>query len=98
MARMAHKQRKAEFLGIRSFGTKLGLRGRVVLPAEVRSALKVSDGDDLVFVIRRDGTVQLVSPRDQVRRLRGRSKHLKRPGESVVDELIRDRREEAAQE
>ena len=49
------------------------------------------------FTISTDGTLRLAGLRDQVRKLRGIYKALA-PGTSLVDELIRERREEARRE
>jgi AbrB family looped-hinge helix DNA binding protein len=81
----------------RVFSTKIDSSGRVVLPADIREAMDVSAGD----------TVQIVIDGDSVR-IKSRQQALKEAQDyfckvipanvSVVDELLRERREEAARE
>ncbi len=42
---------------------RLGPEGRVVIPAPIRRHLGVGPGDNLRFLLRADGTVEIVSPR-----------------------------------
>lgn len=79
------------------YALHLGARGRLILPAPVRKRLGLKEGDRLVLTLEPDGTLRLASLREQVRKLRGLLKDLA-PGRSLVDELIRDRRGEAARE
>jgi AbrB family looped-hinge helix DNA binding protein len=72
-------------------------RGRLVLPAEVRERLHIRDGDRLALVVDPDGTIRLQTPDVLARSLLGAYKHLS-PGRRAVDELIKDRRREAAME
>ena len=75
---------------------RFGPDGRVLVPVELRRALGVSPGEPLVArVIDR----QLVIERrdDALRRIQGRFSQV-RPGVSLADELIEERRREAANE
>ena len=72
-------------------------RGRLVLPADVRERLHIRDGDRLVLVVDPDGTIRLQTADVLARSLLGAYKHLS-PGRRAVDELIKDRRREAAME
>lgn len=65
--------------------------GRLVLPAEVVRALQVDD-DGLVAVRVDDGECRLVAAVDAAKRVQGLLAHLKRPGESVVDGFLAERR------
>ncbi|HAR69473.1 MAG TPA: AbrB family transcriptional regulator [Thermus scotoductus] len=76
---------------------QVGSKGRVVLPAEVREALGLREGDRLLLRWREEGILELVSFREVAHRARGLLKGLA-PGVNLVDELIRDRREEARKE
>lgn len=76
---------------------KVGPQGRIVIPAELRRELGVSPGDELLVSVE-DGRLVLGTRAQAWRKLRGMGAHLKRPGESVVDELIADRRREFEQE
>ena len=70
---------------------KVGPQGRVVIPADLRRELGIGPGDELVAHVTDDQLI-LESHATAWRRLRGMGAHLKRPEESVVDELIADRR------
>ena len=72
-------------------------RGRLVLPAEVRERLKIKEGDRLTFRIEPDGTLMIQTAEVYANSLVGMFKHLA-PGRNLVDELIADRRREAAME
>lgn len=80
-----------------AFRVPLGDRGRLVLPAEVRRRLKLRQGDELLVTVQPDGSLRLATRRQIVREARGlyRSRTGRR---SLVDELIAERREEAAKE
>ena len=67
------------------------------MPAALREQLGIKEGDKLVLTVQPDGSVKLLSRREAVRRARGLFAHIA-PGESLVDELIAERREEARRE
>ncbi|TBH21194.1 MULTISPECIES: AbrB/MazE/SpoVT family DNA-binding domain-containing protein [Thermus] len=77
---------------------QVGSKGRVVLPAEVRAALGVGEGERLLLTLESDGTVSLKPMRKVVEEVYGLYKDLVPPGVSLVEELIRERREEARRE
>ena len=72
-------------------------RGRLVLPAEVREHLNIHDGDRLWLVVDPDGTIRIQTRAVIVRNLQGAFAHLS-PERRAVDELIAERRREAAME
>lgn len=74
--------------------TQVGKGGRIVIPAAIRKALNLEPGDDVVLKLEDDG-VRVVSRKQALRRVQDRIAKLARPGISVADELIRERREEA---
>ena len=76
--------------------TKLGQGGRIVLPAEFREALGVNIGDELILSLK-DDEVRVYTRRAAIKRAQGMLKHIA-PGRSLVDELIQERRAEAARE
>ncbi|MBI3490209.1 MAG: AbrB/MazE/SpoVT family DNA-binding domain-containing protein [Acidobacteria bacterium] len=73
-------------------------RGRVVLPAEVRERLRIKDGDWLTLILEPSGAIKMLTGAVYARSLRGMFKHLARPGRSWADELIAERRREAAKD
>ena len=76
--------------------TKMGPDGRVLIPVDVRRAANVRSGDPLVA--RTDGERIVLEPRAAVlRRLRARFAAVG-SDVSLADELIADRRREAARE
>lgn len=79
------------------FTVQVGARGRLVLPSEVRKRLTLLKGDSVVLSLEPDGSLKLVSLREQVRRGLGLFKDVA-PGSDLADELIRDRRAEARRE
>jgi AbrB family looped-hinge helix DNA binding protein len=91
---MAHMEKG---VGVDRYSVTVGARGRVVLPAALRERLGLKEGDKLVLTVQPDGSVKLLSRREAVRRARGLFAHVA-PGESLVDELIAERREEARRE
>lgn len=75
----------------------VGDRGRIVLPARIRRSLGLRPGDHLLAEIEPDNSLRLI-PRDvAARRDRGAFAQL-RTESSLVDQLIADRRGEAARE
>ena len=79
-----------------SIKTKLGQGGRIVLPAEFREALGIKIGDELILSLKED-EVRVYTRRAAIKRAQGMLKHIA-PGRSLVDELIQERRAEAARE
>ena len=79
------------------FKVAVAERGRIVLPAEVRERLKIKDGDSLMLILQPDGVMRLLTGAVYAHGLRGMFKHIA-PGRSLVDDLIAERRREAAME
>ena len=71
---------------------QLGKAGRIVIPAGVRRDANMEIGDVLDVSVDEDGRVVLEDRHARLRKLRGTFAHLKKPGESVVDEFIAERR------
>jgi len=80
-----------------AYAVTMADRGRLVLPAEIRARLDIKEGDRLTLVVDPDGSIHLLTAKAFIARLRGAFKHLA-PGRSLVDELIAERRREAAKE
>jgi len=70
----------------------MGDRGRLVVPAELRERWDLRAGSPLILLETPDGIV--LATRDQLKRL---VRHTL-IGPSLVDELLRERREQAATE
>ncbi|MDY6802726.1 MAG: SpoVT/AbrB domain-containing protein [Cyanobacteriota bacterium] len=78
-----------------SYNLLLENKGRLTLPSEVQQKLDIKPGDPLILCLAEDGNFKLLSARKQVRKIRGILKDIS-PQRSLVDELIQERREEAA--
>jgi AbrB family looped-hinge helix DNA binding protein len=76
----------------------VGDRGRVVLPADVRAALGLETGSRLLLSTESDGSLWLRPYRSVADQGRGMLAGLAPEGESMVDELLAERRGEAARE
>jgi len=74
----------------------LGRQGRIVIPAEVRSALGLTAGDRLHLHVAGQRLV-LDRPQDAVTALRGLAATVP-SNRSLVDELLEDRRREAVEQ
>ena len=77
--------------------THLGKNGRVVIPAQFRKALGVSEGDTLMMTLD-DGMIRILTPRKAIQRIQELVRRYVPEGVSLADELIEERRAEAARE
>lgn len=75
----------------------LGANGRIVVPAEVREALGLSEGDRLLLRATPEG-LELLTPRMALRSVQRRLAKHRKPGRSIVDEFIAEKRAEAERE
>jgi len=77
--------------------TRLGAKGRVVIPAAMREALGMAENEviDLRVV---DGELRIVTLRETIRRVQERARRYVKPGTLVSDELSAERREAAKHE
>lgn len=71
--------------------------GRVVLPAEWRREFGIEDGDEVVFT-RTDRGIEIKTLDQAVKQAQEVCARYAKPGQSVVDELLSERREEATHE
>ncbi len=76
---------------------KLSPDGRILIPAELRRAAGLEPGVALSVIVE-DGEVRISTWPNRVRQIQEALAPLRRPGVSIVDELIADRRAEAARE
>ncbi|GLS32974.1 looped-hinge helix DNA binding domain-containing protein, AbrB family [Mesorhizobium albiziae] len=72
---------------------KLGEGGRFVIPAAMREEIGVKPGEDLILYVE-NGELRVRSWLRNLRRIQSELSALKRPGESVVDDFLKERREE----
>lgn len=81
-----------------SYHAKLIKGGKIVIPAELRRELGFKEGDRLI--IEREGNCAVIKTYEQVvREVQAEVKRLTGPYKgSIVDELIAERRAEAARE
>jgi len=77
--------------------TSIGEGGRIVIPAEFRKALHLKPGD-VVMVGLEDDEIRIQSIREAIRRAQEMVREVVPKGRSLVDELIAERRREAARE
>lgn len=71
--------------------------GRIVIPAEMRMAMLVKPGDAVTAQVV-DGELMIMSPPVAIRRVQAWARAVIPPGVDIVEELIKDRREEARKE
>jgi AbrB family looped-hinge helix DNA binding protein len=72
-------------------------QGRILIPAEYRRALGIREGD-LVTLMIEDGVLQVITVPEGIRRAQAIVRQHVPAGVSLVDELLAERRAEAARE
>ena len=77
--------------------TQIGKSGRITIPAKMRAALGVKTGDEVLIRLE-NGTIRMIPLGHAIRLAQRRVKKYVPEGVSLVEELIRSRREEAARE
>ena len=75
--------------------TQIGPGGRVVIPAQMRRALGLQPGDEVVFVLEADG-LRLMTRAQALEEARRRVRRYVPADVSLVEELLHDRREESS--
>lgn len=76
---------------------KMTPNGRVVIPLEFRKALGVTAGGELILSWENDG-LRIATIKQNLERAQRHAKQYAKPGVSVVDEFIGERREAAKRE
>lgn len=76
----------------------IGDRGRVVLPSKMRAKLGLKPGSRMLLSAEADGSLRLRPYRMVAEQSRGLLADLAPAGESMVGELLSERRREAARE
>lgn len=76
---------------------QLGVKGRLVLPAKLRRALRLREGDRVLLKLREDGVIELVKVEEVVMGNKGLLQRLypDLKEKALAEELIRERRREA---
>ncbi len=71
--------------------------GRVVIPASYRKALGIKAGDEVILRME-DAELRITTMKRRLERARRRIRQYVKPGVSLADELIAERREAAKRE
>ena len=69
--------------------------GRVVIPASIRKALGINVGDEVLLRIR-DDELRITTQQGRIQRAQRRARRYLKADTSLVDELLAERRGEAA--
>ena len=77
--------------------TRVNENGRVVIPATFRKALGINVGDEVVLRIEAD-ELRITTLKSRLERAQRRIRKYVKPGRSLADELIDERRESAKHE
>lgn len=87
-----------EAFGSHIVRTRIGEGGRLVIPAHLRRRLGLAVGDDALLIETRDGELRLTTPEAGLRHARALVRRYVKPSESLVEELLAERRQEARRE
>lgn len=69
--------------------------GRLVIPAKYRKALELKPGDEVLLTLE-DGEIRVISTRQAIARAQTLLRRYIPKGRNLSEELIKERREEAA--
>lgn len=75
--------------------TRISGGGRVVIPVAYRKELGIKPGDDVVLTLE-EGEIKLITARQAIRRAQKLVRHYVPEDRQLSQELIEERREEAA--
>ena len=76
---------------------RVNQNGRVIIPAAFRKALGIAVGDEIVLRIQ-DNELRITTQQRRIQRARRRARQYVKPGISLVNELLAERREAAKNE
>ena len=79
------------------YRSKIDKSGRIVLPAEIRTTLGVSEGDS-VLVVQEGKSVEIMTPQEALHQAQEYFMKLVPAGVSLADDIIQEHREEVARE
>ena len=77
--------------------TTVNENGRIVIPAPFRKALGIDTGDEVVLRLE-NGELRISTMKGRIERAQSLVRKHVKPGASLVDELIADRREASKRE
>jgi AbrB family looped-hinge helix DNA binding protein len=73
---------------------RINENGRVVIPASFRKALGINPGDEIIVRLA-DDELRITTMKLRMERAQRRARHHVKPGVSLVDEFLAERREAA---
>jgi AbrB family looped-hinge helix DNA binding protein len=76
---------------------RVNANGRVVIPVSYRKALGIEAGDEVILRME-DGELRITTMKRRIERVQRLVRKYVKPGVSLVDELIAERREAAKRE
>ena len=76
---------------------QVGQKGRIVIPAEIREAMGIAEGDSIDLRLN-DYELRVSTRQTRLKRAQERARRLIPAGVSLADELLAERREEAKRE
>lgn len=76
---------------------RVSQNGRVVIPASFRKALGINVGDEVLLRLQ-DDELRITTQQRRIQRAQRRARRYLKPGTSLVDELLAERREAARNE
>ena len=76
---------------------RLNENGRLVIPASFRKALEIKPGDEVILRLE-EGELRMTTLRQRIARAQRNVRKYVKPGVSLVDELIAERRAAARKE
>jgi bifunctional DNA-binding transcriptional regulator/antitoxin component of YhaV-PrlF toxin-antitoxin module len=83
---------------LEAFTLEVKENGRIFLPVAFRQSMGIHSGDRLIARVAEKGKAELVTAEHAIASARGMFAHLAVDGESLAEELIEERRQEAARE
>ena len=76
---------------------RINENGRVVIPASFRKALGINPGDEVILLLG-DDELRITTMKRRIERAQRHARRYLKPGVSIVDEFLAERREAAKRE